>query len=241
VTVQITKEDEGKVSGLILVAEEPEEQAEEQAAVLIVSRLGAEADGVYVLDIHFENADGEETQVNAEMVVTVPIPDGWDPAKVGVYYVNPDTGEVVDMNAAVSGDGKAVTFTTNHFSYYALVQTNGDTHTHSYGTEWKYDGKSHWHECSCGDKADEAAHTFEWVIDREATASEKGSKHQECSVCGYKGEAVEIPVAGSTGNPDSPQTGYSGGRTALWFALSAVSAVGLGTALLCLRKRRTGR
>lgn len=43
------------------------------------------------------------------------------------------------------------------------------SHTHSYGTEWKYDGTNHWHECECGDKADTAAHSFQWVIDKAAT------------------------------------------------------------------------
>ena len=43
------------------------------------------------------------------------------------------------------------------------------SHTHSYGTEWKYDGTNHWHKCECGDKADTAAHSFQWVIDKAAT------------------------------------------------------------------------
>ena len=68
-----------------------------------------------------------------------------------------------------------------------------DGHTHKYGTEWKYDSTNHWHECECGNKADITAHTFKWIIDKEATATEKGSKHEECTVCGYKKAAVDIP------------------------------------------------
>ena len=68
-----------------------------------------------------------------------------------------------------------------------------DGHTHNYGTEWKYDETNHWHECECGNKADITAHTFKWIIDKEATATEKGSKHEECTVCGYKKTAVDIP------------------------------------------------
>lgn len=37
-------------------------------------------------------------------------------------------------------------------------------------------------------------HEFTWVVDKEATATEKGSKHEECTVCGYRKEAVEIPI-----------------------------------------------
>lgn len=68
-----------------------------------------------------------------------------------------------------------------------------DGHTHNYGTEWKYDSTNHWHECECGNKADITAHTFKQIIDKEATATEKGSKHEECTVCGYKKAAVDIP------------------------------------------------
>lgn len=69
-----------------------------------------------------------------------------------------------------------------------------DGHTHNYGTEWKYDSTNHWHECEDGEKADITAHNFKWIIDKEATATEKGSKHEECTVCGYKKAAVDIPA-----------------------------------------------
>ena len=54
-----------------------------------------------------------------------------------------------------------------------------DGHTHKYGTEWKYDETNHWHECECGNKADITAHNFKWIVDRKATTTEKGSKHEE--------------------------------------------------------------
>ena len=31
-----------------------------------------------------------------------------------------------------------------------------------------------------------AEHTFEWKVDKEATETATGLKHEECSVCGYK-------------------------------------------------------
>ena len=68
-----------------------------------------------------------------------------------------------------------------------------DGHTHKYGTEWKYDETNHWHECECGNKADITAHNFKWIVDRKATTTEKGSKHEECTVCSYKKAAVDIP------------------------------------------------
>ena len=75
-----------------------------------------------------------------------------------------------------------------------------DGHTHKYGTEWKYDETNHWHECECGNKADITAHNFKWIVDRKATTTEKGSKHEECTVCGYKKAAVDIPKIDSHNN-----------------------------------------
>ena len=117
-----------------------------------------------------------------------------------------------------------------------------DSHTHSYGTAWKYDDTNHWHECQCGDKADTAAHTFKWVTDKEATATEKGSKHEECTVCGAKRSENtvidKLPGSGSTGNTgsgdnsthkpgkndsgNSPQTGDSSSLIG-WLAALLVS------------------
>ena len=77
-----------------------------------------------------------------------------------------------------------------------------DSHNHNYGTEWKYDETNHWHECECGNKADITAHTFKQIIDKEATATEKGSKHEECTVCGYKKAAVDIPVTNFRNSSD---------------------------------------
>ena len=87
------------------------------------------------------------------------------------------------------------------------IPATGSTHTHSYGTDWKYDDTNHWHECECRDKADTAAHSFQWVIDKAATKKATGIKHEECTVCGAKRSENtvidKLADNGSTGNTGS--------------------------------------
>ena len=89
----------------------------------------------------------------------------------------------------------------------APIPATGSTHTHSYGTDWKYDDTNHWHECECRDKADTAAHSFQWVIDKAATKKTTGIKHEECTVCGAKRSEntviAKLSDSGSTGNTGS--------------------------------------
>nr|WP_296166814.1 hypothetical protein [uncultured Ruminococcus sp.] len=139
-----------------------------------------------------------------------------------------------------------------------------DSHNHDYGTEWKYDSTNHWHECEDGEKADITAHNFKWIVDKEATAAEKGSKHEECTVCGYKKTAVDIPAIGfgsssddeankptntvssesssadqlnNTANTASPKTGNSG-NIILWIALLFVSG-GVFIAATAVDRKKT--
>lgn len=75
-------------------------------------------------------------------------------------------------------------------------------HEHTSGTEWKSDSNNHWHICTvdgCGVIIEDskAAHTAsEWIIDTAATATTDGTKHKECTVCGYVMETATIPATG---------------------------------------------
>ena len=128
-----------------------------------------------------------------------------------------------------------------------IVTYKSIPHTHSYGADWKSDADNHWHECPCGDRKDTAAHSFKWVIDKEATATTRGSKHEECTVCGYKKAAVAIPAKGSTvkpsdqpdnlGNTTSPKTGDSS-NLVLWNALLFISGGAvIGTTVVSRKKK----
>ena len=128
-----------------------------------------------------------------------------------------------------------------------IVTYKGIPHVHNHGTAWKSDADNHWHECPCGDRKDVAAHSFKWVIDKEPTATRKGSKHEECTVCGYKKAAVVIPAKGSTvkpsdqpdkpGNTASANTGDSSDPV-LWSALLFISGGAvIGTTVVSRKKK----
>lgn len=131
-----------------------------------------------------------------------------------------------------------------------IVTYKSIPHIHNHGADWKSDADNHWHECPCGDKKDTAAHTFKWVIDKEATATARGSKHEECTVCGYKKAAVEIPATGSAakpsdqtdnlGNTTSPKTGDSS-NLVLWSALLFISGGAVIGTTVVNRKKKYNR
>lgn len=182
---------------------------------------------------------------------TLPTVTTFESGKKYVYSVMllPERGYDFSREVAATVNGSAVTAVPATDGYLSLpnVKTLTPTaasHTHSYGTDWKYDETNHRHECACGEKADTAAHTFKWVTDKEATATGKGSKHEECTVCGYKKAAVEISATGSgngsadqPGNTSSPQTGDNS-SLALWFAVLLVSG-GVLTVLGIISKKKS--
>ena len=131
-------------------------------------------------------------------------------------------------------------------------------HTHTYdGSPWYADTESHWHWCTDKDCPDQngstkdlARHTFVWKVDKEATKTQTGLKHEECTVCGFKrSENTVIPVlsdsgtttpggttapgttipgttGGTTGAAKSPKTGDAG--IALYAGLSLLALSGGG-------------
>ena len=73
-------------------------------------------------------------------------------------------------------------------------------HTHTYGGPWYADAMSHWHQCTdsacpdpSGSTKDLASHTFVWKVDKAATETQTGLKHEECTVCKKVLETATIP------------------------------------------------
>ena len=131
-----------------------------------------------------------------------------------VATVNATTGEVtivgagetiITATAVETGDYKDAS------ASYKLTVT-----AHQFSKDWEPGADGHWHKCTvdgCDVKSDFAEHKFQWVVDKKATTTEKGSKHKECTVCGYKEAAVEIPVIenGTTGGDQN--SGNAGNGT----------------------------
>ena len=172
---------------------------------------------------------------------------------------------IIDTPATATTDGskhKECTVCKRVLETGTIPAIGSGEHTHNYSSDWKSDSINHWKECSCGDKADVAAHSFKWVVDKEATATKKGSKLEECKVCGYQRPAVEIPATGTpteptdptkptnpskpddttkpgstNGSEKSPQTGDNSNMM-LWFAVLFVSGFGvLGTVIYGKKKK----
>ena len=112
---------------------------------------------------------------------------------------------------------------------------------HNFGNEWINDETNHWHECECGEKSEVMAHEWKWVVDKEATETETGMKHEECKICGHAKTAVEIPMKPTEPKPpveikdDVPQTGdYS--NVTLYYTLILLSGVSFISLLGILNK-----
>ena len=90
---------------------------------------------------------------------------------------------------------------TSGFSYHLIplddlveliIKAKNGEHIHNYISDCN--DSSHYLICSCGEKIDVEEHSYEWVVDLEATFDAPGYKHKECE-CGHIiEENTEIPI-----------------------------------------------
>lgn len=121
-------------------------------------------EGKYQLYIEFKSTD-KACHVSPYTKVTV---NGW-PAKIS------------------TGGGPS--------DYMFVFFTFEVQHKSALSPKYEYNEIEHWRgTCSgCGGNLRHEAHSLKTIIDSPATASADGSKHEECSVCGYKKSSVVIP------------------------------------------------
>ena len=121
-----------------------------------------------------------------------------------------------------------------------------DAHTHTYNPDvWGSNASQHWHECTdatCPNKAasikDVADHTFTWVVDREATATEEGLKHEVCTVCGFT-RSENTAIAKIVPAEGTPKTGDTT-NIAVPIAILLIGGAVVGGAVY-LRKKRADK
>lgn len=200
----------------------------------IVDRAVGTYEVRYRADSDHDASSATEVTVNAggKLIVTLPSkqvgytitanPDELDwhgstTLTVGIesgYFTDNDSYAVKVNNAVVTPDARGE-FTVQNAESDLVVTVEGVRKHEAVNDEWLSDDSTHWHKCACGDKIDESAHTFEWVVDKAPTATEVGSKHQQCTVCGHALPAVEIPAAAIVG--------YSGEYNGAYHTVDATS------------------
>lgn len=183
------------------------------------------------------------------------LPGSFDVSKASNWKGGTVSGNVLTVNENAEfvtytydcGSGQSVDFNLR------VTVDEAPAHTHTYG-EWNNDETNHWHECSdasCTDKSGSvkglAEHTFEWKVDKEATETATGLKHEECSVCGYKRnentviekiEKIPADISNNTTAPVQtvPETGDNS-NLIFWLAVMFISAGSLvGATVVCKEK-----
>ena len=78
---------------------------------------------------------------------------------------------------------------------YSYVDSRVDKLVHNYSDEWSFDATSHWHNCTDEGyenlNKDRANHSYgDWITDLEPTIAEDGTKHRNCTVCGYRQDGI---------------------------------------------------
>lgn len=134
--------------------------------------------------------DATELDWHGFATLTISIEDG--------YFADP-SAYVVKVNEDAVALNDRGEFAVQDVEDDVKVTVEGVRKHEAVKDTWLSDGNTHWHECTCGGKVDEAAHTFTWVVDTPPTATEKGFGHKQCVVCGYELPGEEIPAAAISG------------------------------------------
>jgi len=120
-------------------------------------------------------------------------------------------------------------------SIVPVTFTGAKVHEHQFSDVWEANDISHWHQCTCGEHADEDFHTYEWTEIKRSTKDEDGEQKGVCTVCGH--ETIQPIPAGSQQPDDAAEPDPAPARRSSnlpWMILLGMVAVGVvvGAALL---------
>lgn len=155
---------------------------------------------IHYYTLAFTDNDSEVARyyITADTVVPDDVPGTTIPAKDGYTFLGwtLDNGSLMDWTLPITAD----TVVT------ALWEPNPEPEDHEADTTiWETDPFNHWHKCKvegCTDRLDFADHTAgDWITDKEATTTEEGSRHKECTTCKYILQTEVIPKV----TPKSPK------------------------------------
>lgn len=203
-------------------------QVDGQSELGLLAILGGgnlEATSAYI--DYTSNTGGSLTGVGAV--------EGAYPVSALCRAILPASGDSVDMTVSLYNVPSADQGSAQPYKTITVHVVRCD---HEWSDEWSSDADSHWHECvneNCPEtdnsrKDGYSAHEFKWVTDKEATETESGWKHEECSVCGYQKAKVEIPALEESETPvesetpEESETPVESETTAIWPRGSALWA-----------------
>ena len=101
-----------------------------------------------------------------------------------------------DVVTPATYETKGYTTHTCSVCGYSYKDTETDFLAHHYAEAWSVDKEKGTHYHACTDegyetlRGSEAAHSYDWTVDKEATVTKDGHRSGTCSVCGHKVEEV---------------------------------------------------
>ena len=134
--------------------------------------------------------NGQEVSFDEEVTVDVPIPAGFDASRVGVLHVISDS-EFEVIPSTVSEDGSTVSFSTPHFSFYAIAELHQPVIVAGKPATCTESGLTDGSQCGiCGltiaqqEVIPAKGHTEVVISGQSATCTSTGlTEGRKCSVC----------------------------------------------------------
>ena len=119
---------------------------------------------------------------------------GWKFDETGHWKTCNDCGTIIEKAAHSGGAATCTKAKKCEVCGQSYSEPDPNNHTHLSG--WASDETHHWKTCSaCNTDIEKSAHTYgDWIIDKEATATEAGSRHKVCTICNYETQTETIPA-----------------------------------------------
>ena len=120
----------------------------------------------------------------------------WKFDETGHWKTCEDCGAIIEKAAHIGGTATCTDAKKCEICGQSYGEPSPSNHTQLSG--WASDETGHWKTCNdCNTDIEKSAHTYgDWIIDKEATATEAGSRHKVCTICNYETQTETIPATG---------------------------------------------